>query len=48
MFELYRRNGHSKEKIFESDQLEDIARISAEKSGVDPDDLFELGLMDDE
>jgi len=33
VFELYRREGHSKVKIFESSDLAEIARLSAEKSG---------------
>lgn len=41
MFELFRRNGYGKEKIVESDNLEDIARISTEKSGMRPEDLFD-------
>lgn len=35
MFELYQRDGHSKHKVAEAEELEDLARISAEMSGVD-------------
>lgn len=48
MFELYMRDGHRKEKVGEGVTLADIARISAEKSGEDPDDLFDLGVFDDD
>lgn len=46
-FELYERDGHSKRKVFESDELEEIARVSAEMSGKDYDSLFRLGESDD-
>lgn len=54
MFEVFRRNGYRKEKMFEADDMEDIARLSTEKSGMRPEDLFsedelsELEVMLDE
>lgn len=47
MFELYRRDGHSKEKVFDGDDLEDIALLSLEKSGKDPEDLLDWEMIDD-
>lgn len=48
MFELYRRDGHRKEKVFESDDLEDIALLSLEKSGKNPEDLIDWRMFEDE
>lgn len=47
-FELYERRGHSKKKVAEGETLAEIAKISAEKEGMDPDRLFRLGVFDDE
>lgn len=42
MFELYQRDGHRKDKLLESEELEDIARQTAEMSGgVTLEDLFD-------
>lgn len=47
MFELYQRNGHRKDKLLESDELEEIARITAEMSGsMDPEEIFGRGRDD--
>lgn len=48
MWELYRRDGHSKEKVLDGDNLEDIAMLSLEKSGKDPEDLIDVGVFDNE
>lgn len=45
MFELILKNdrhGNSTQTICESDSLEEIARVSAEKAGEDADALFDL------
>lgn len=46
MFELIYREGYTEETLFEADELEEIARLSAEKSGEEPDELFRLGVGD--
>lgn len=42
MFELIYRDGYAEETLFEADELEEIARLTAEKSGEEPDELFRL------
>jgi hypothetical protein len=45
MFELIQKGsgpGKSGETLFKSDDLAEIARVSAEKSGEDAEDLFDL------
>lgn len=43
MFELIQReNGRSKRTLYKSDNLEEIARVSAEKSGEDFESIFEF------
>lgn len=41
MFELIQRDGYTEETIAESEELEEIARLSVEKSGLQEDDLFD-------
>lgn len=46
MFKLYqdRGNGRGDEKLLESEELEEIARLSAEMSGsMDPEEIFGRG-----
>lgn len=45
VFEVYRRDGHKKEKLFDAEDLEELAQLSAAKSGADrdPDGLFDFG-----
>ena len=40
MFEIFRRDGYGKQKIFDADDIEEVARISAEMSGMKPEDLL--------
>jgi hypothetical protein len=47
MFELYRRDGHGKEKVYDGDDLGDIAVFAMEKEGLDPDDLIDVGVFED-
>lgn len=48
MFELYYRDGGTKERLFRSRELEELARLTAEKAGEDPEKLLDLGVFDDE
>jgi len=41
MFELYQRDGYSKQKIADSDDLSEIAQITLEMSGTDLSELAE-------
>lgn len=42
MFELWQRDGHRKDKLLQSEELEEIARQTAEMSGgADLSDLFD-------
>lgn len=46
MFELVQKDdgtGRSKRTLFKSDSLGDIAKVSAEKSGEDIEELFDFG-----
>lgn len=46
-WEVYQRDNHSKEKAFDAETLAEIASISAEMAGKDPDKLFVPGDEDE-